>query len=344
MTVERLVVARQSSNPDDIQAYIESLAKMLGNTAALNRNPIVAYALASQMLPRARDQAPDRVDDLAKALADLQQRAPDATSEIQAHLFETEPPNPEGGEIAARQYRIIGQIQTAIAGGRFDQARSLLPDIDTPNSRSQLAALIAFGEAARAIADHDDRAFVLVNALPAGVKRSLLYAGMVATAPDANSARQALSLLVPDAKSLPAEHRIRVYSAAATAALRWDTDAFWNMFNELASSYNDAYVNPRRVRFNPRSRITSTDSPFILPGRQGFYEAVATEHGRHNFTLRVAGANSFSMASVIAGAGAAEPARLEAVLLGLLDESLKANSLVGLAALRLKPEPAEPAK
>ena len=60
-TIEDLTATRNSANPDNIQALIESTLKLLANPTAENRNPVVAYALAiATPSPRARSHARPR--------------------------------------------------------------------------------------------------------------------------------------------------------------------------------------------------------------------------------------------------------------------------------------------
>jgi hypothetical protein len=90
-----------------------------------------------------------------------------------------------------------------------------------------------------------------------------------------------------------------------------------------------------RKIYNPQSDA-ATDSSLILPGNRGFYEAVQTERGRHNFVLRVPGANAFTLAAFLAAADAMDPDSLSAVLPGLRDENTQAGAWVNLAQVRLK--------
>ena len=76
---------------------------------------------------------------------------------------------------------------------------------------------------------------------------------------------------------------------------------------ELVKAYNDVYGYPRPGRFDPRSvRRTynpgaspAADSALIAAGARGFYEAVETERGRHNFALGVPGVMAFSMVAFL---------------------------------------------
>ncbi|HEV8148511.1 MAG TPA: hypothetical protein VGP79_19105, partial [Bryobacteraceae bacterium] len=116
---------------------------------------------------------------------------------------------------------------------------------------------------------------------------------------------------------------------------------------EVIEATNDASQRPRRERFNPKivsaiysgAADTTTDAALILFGRRGLAEVVDTGVGRHNFALRVPGAGAFSLPDVLRHASAVDLKRLEAVLLGLHDETRLAEALNALAAARLKQPP-----
>jgi len=73
-----------------------------------------------------------------------------------------------------------------------------------------------------------------------------------------------------------------------------------------------------------------------LKSERSVYEAVQGERGRHNFGLRVPGVNAFTLTGFLASAGALDPDRTAAAVLGLRDETTQSAAWVSLAALRLK--------
>ena len=343
-TVEDLTATRNSANPDNIQSLIESTLKLLANPSAVNRNPVLSYALAYQLLPRARDLMPGHVAELQTEIAEFEAANPTVASQVQAALGTTQNPDPESGDPATRNFWLTGQVQNAIAAHQFDRARQLLARIDDLPVRGQISALITFGEAAYAIENKSDQAIGIANLLKPGIKRSLLYISMISTSPNRDAALQLLPLAAKDIAPLPAEQRVRLLSALAAALVRADTEAAFGVLNQLIAAYNDVRANPRRGRFdpasvrrtfNPRSDANS-DSALILPGNRGFYEAVQGERGRHNFGLRVPGASAFTLTTFLASAGQLDPDRMAAAVLGLRDETTQSAAWVSLAALRLK--------
>jgi hypothetical protein len=283
------------------------------------------------------------VDDLQSAAATMLSEVSGAPA-VSARLGNVGgSPGPDNP--AAHDFWVVGQIQKALGAGRFDQARGFLTELidpPVPPVRNQLSALITYHEGASAINARSEQAIPLANLLRPSIKRSLLYIGIVANAqPDI--ALQIVPLAAADIATLPAEHRVRLQSALAAALVRTDAQSALTTMNLLVTAYNDVYVNPRRIRFDPRaiarrSKDTDSvgDSSLIMAGSRGLYEAVQTRLGRHNFPLRAPSVSAFNMAGFLEAARTIDPARLEAAILGLRDENTCAQSLVALARVRLK--------
>jgi hypothetical protein len=269
-----------------------------------------------------------------------------SAAQIQARLGASQNPDQESGDPAYRDFQLTGRIKGELAAGRIDRARELLTRITDSDTRTQLAELIKFTEAGHAAEAHSDQAMPLANLLRGGVKRSLVYAGIIGNAAQPDAALQVLPLAVHDVEPLPAEQRIRLLAALSAALVKTDTQAAMGTLDLLVRAYNDVYSNPRRGRFEPRAARqiynkdtgvdTSTDSSLILAGTRGMYEAVQTERGRHNFTLKVPGVSALNLANFLMAAGTVDPGRLEAPILGLRDENTRAGALVRLGDLRIR--------
>jgi hypothetical protein len=134
-TVENFAATRNSANPDNIEALIEVTLKLLTIPAAVNRNPVVAYALAYQLLPRARDLMPDRAPELENAVLQLEAENAAAAAQVKAKLGALEDPDQESGDPAARASWLIRQIRNALASGQFDRARDLLTSLQDAPAR-----------------------------------------------------------------------------------------------------------------------------------------------------------------------------------------------------------------
>jgi hypothetical protein len=344
VTIEKLTATRLSANPDDISLMIEAAVKLLKSDLAISHNPVVSWALGWQLLQQARELEPSRVTELENTLTSVQSSYSVPAGDIQNQLGSSENPNPEGGDTAHRNYWLVGQIQGALGADRIDQARSLLPEVTDLPARGQLTTIVGFRDAAIATPKRLNEALPLANLVPGGIKRALLYIGMVATAKDRDTALQMAALAVRDIAPLPAEQRVRLSSTLTAALLGINVDAAITNLSDVVHASNDAYVSPRRGRFDPGSvrrtynpdRTSFSDSMLILPSARGFTEAVETVRGRHNFTLRAPIPAVFSIADLISAATVVEPGRLESAILELRDENTRASALARLADLKLK--------
>jgi hypothetical protein len=203
--------------------------------------------------------------------------------------------------------------------------------------RGQINSLIAFNEAARSLENKSDQALSMANQLKPGIKRSMLYIGMIAGSTRPDVALGLVPLAAKDISTLPAEQRVRLLSALAASLVRVDTETSFAILNQLVAACNDVRTNPRRGKFDPAGvRRATSDSSLILPGNRGFYEAVQTQRGRRNFGLHVPGVDAFTLTAFLAAADPKDYERLSTAILGLRDETTQAAAWVTLAQRRLK--------
>jgi len=322
-----------NTNPDLVTAYIGAVAGLLANNAAAaNVDPVAAYALAYQLLPKARDLGLVDADDLEKFLTQAGAQNSSAAVGVGAAL---------GGQPASvsnqsKFARSIAQIKAAISAGRFEQARDILTGVDGVTVRSQIGSVIDFAEGAYAIRGKDsDRAMALAGKLPGGVKRALLYAGVVATAANRLTAIFALHLGLKDADLLSYEQRMALLPALAAAARPVDRDETQAVLSLLIASINDASTTPRKSRFDPKYSLPF-DGPRVVFGPGGFQEAIQGAQGRASFPLKVTGVNAFSLEQFIGQAKSEDFMRLEASVGTLRNEFQLTKGYLALAKLRLK--------
>jgi hypothetical protein len=320
-------------NPDMVTAYIGAVADLLSNNAiAASFDPVAAYATAFQLLPKAQDLALGDADTLQKVLQQMQAQYSSAAAAVEARLGAEPPAVPNQSNFA----RSMARIRAALAAGRFAEARDLLTEVDGVPTRSQIAALIDFSEAAHAMRGKDsDHAMDLAGKLPGGVKRSLLYAGIVATAANRLTAIMALHLGLKDAELLSYEQRMALLPAFAAACMAVDRDETQGVLNQLIASSNDASTTPRKSRFDPKD-TRAFDGARVLFGPGGFQETVQSARGRQNFSLKVTGVSAFSLESFIAQAKSMDFMQLEATVEGLRNELQLTKAYLALARLRLK--------
>jgi hypothetical protein len=324
---------RDDAYPDLEAAYIGAVAGLLANnTTAVTTDPVASYALAYQLLPKARDLQLADADSLDKFVVQMQTENSAAAAGVEAKL---------GGEPAATSTqskfaRLMTQIRTAIAAGRFADAREILMQVDGVTVRSLVGSVIDFSEAAYAIRGKDsDRALALAGNLSGGVKRALLYAGVVATSTNRLTSIFALHLGLRDADLLSYEQRMAMLPALGTASSAVDRDETQAVLSLLIASLNDADNNPRKIKFDPRYSF-AFDGPRALSGSGGFQEVIQGLQGRQSFPLKVTGVNAFSLEGFIAQAKNVDFMRLEASVETLRSELQLTKGYLALARLRLK--------
>jgi len=340
--VANLMAARESANSDDVESYIKSALTVLTGTGNPNYDPIVAFAIAYQLLPKARESLPGSADQLETILVQLESQVASA-AEIQSKLGRAQLPEDAVGPLLMGSDRLIGKALRLALANRFQEARDTLLSAGDSDVEWQVKALIDFAEAADAIGRKDiAKASYLANSLQPGVKRSLLYAGIMSVT-SRGVASEELKLAMRDVEMLSAEQRMFVLAALGAAMLHADLDWTLTVVNQMVVAANNASMRPRRVKFEPKSvRVFSvtaertTDGSLIVFGSRGLYEVVAGSLKRHQFRLQVPGVVRFTLPAFLGDAGAIEAKQLEAAVLGLRDENRLTSALNALAALRLK--------
>jgi hypothetical protein len=343
-SIANFAANRKSASSDDIRQYIDAALKVLTATNDPYYDPVAAYAIGYQLLPKVDDFAPDIADDVRKAVAAVRALAGAQAGQVESAFTSSGSADPEGGEGPRKRDRLVGRVLAAAVARKFAEARDLLTSVDDLPVRSQVGPLIDFAESAVALEKKDVQwSFTLANGLRGGVKRALLYAGLAAASRDHGEALGYVALGLRDIELLPAEQRMLITAGLAGAMLRVDADNGLSALNLFVKAANDAYSSPREGRFDPQvirkhsplsKSTTFTDSSLILANRRCLCEAVDTGRGRHNFTLKVPGLQATQLTDVVRNASGVDTGRLEAILLALKDETLMAAGLNALAALR----------
>ncbi|MEO8100252.1 MAG: hypothetical protein ABI811_21300 [Acidobacteriota bacterium] len=338
---------RYSANPETVEAYIQALIKLINDAssatlagktlATANYDPTVVYAMAIQLQGHAKDLELASADALARAAASLQT----STTALAALSSAPDPYTPG----AAERTRYVRDTFTAMSRKRFDEARMTASRIGDANTTRQLNPLIDYAEALAAFSSSDvETAIRYANAIrPGGVKRAMLYAGLVAKT-NFTIGDPLANLLQRDAQVLPAEFRAAMLCALANALLRQHRpDQAYQLLSQIGMALNDARTAPRRARFDPARlrRVSSgagggTDVDSIPLGTNRFFAVVDTGQSRLNFDITVPGVSIFTLPRVLAGAGEIDVNRLQAVVAGLRDETERAAALTAIAELRLK--------
>ncbi|HEV2444358.1 MAG TPA: hypothetical protein VGS58_00490, partial [Candidatus Sulfopaludibacter sp.] len=234
-----LRATRNSASADDVQAYINAALKVLTASNDPNYDAVAAYAVAIQMLPKARDVAPDQVDALQSAVNQLAAQTGGLGAQIQAKVGGGAA-DPNQGEGPRLRDRIVSRLLSAAGAGRIVEARSLLRSVDDFSVRSQLARLVDFAEASADIGKKDIQpALALSAGLRPGIKRCLLYCGIQA-ASTREAALAEFAVAAKETEALPAEQRAFLWSAIASSMLRLDLESVYLAINQTVAALNDA--------------------------------------------------------------------------------------------------------
>lgn len=337
-TVTNFSSTRYSTNPEVVEAYVGAILKIAQKpNYVANYDATVLYVVASQTEPRAREMQLE-TRDLSAIMTRI---ATSAGLQIRSGPGVDVPVDtPE-----VRRQRAAGEVLTAVRGKRFSEARQSLTRVDDEEARGQLETLIKFGEAAQVVAAGDAvEGSRLSNAVrPGGLKRGLLYAGIVAGGGDIS--RSVIGLALEDAKVLPAEFRAAVLIALADALIKTDPERSYSVFRTIVEALNAARASPRQARFDPRQSRNpgkqgvgaATDIPYIPLSTSRFYEVVDVRGSRHSFDLGVPNVNVFTLPSLLLRSEKLDYRRLEATVLDLRGEKEQAAALLALVESRLKP-------
>lgn len=347
---------RMGANPDVISAYIDALRKMVEQSltspavspANSRYEPTVAYSLTLQLSAHARELDLES----ANALTELLPKISTSYAAFIAATLRADPP-PIVDERANRRQRVRA-IVAAIRRKRFEDARREMNSVgDEPTTR-QLSLLIDFAEASAALSRGDIEAAIrLTNRIqPGGVKRGMLYASLISKVP-APQHESYVSLGARDAQSLPPEFRAAVFSALSVALLEQkNPERAYTLMKEIVEALNEARVNPRQGRFDPRrlrgiksestqGASSTTDVPSIPLGINRFYMVIDTGENRLNYEIAVPGVTVFSLAETLKQAEALDPQQLESLILSVRDEAKQADAYLAIAELRFKKVGAE---
>jgi hypothetical protein len=343
---------RSSADPDAVEAYMRAVIRlseraMTPQTSAIPMSGFdstVAYALALQMTAHARELELSTSTELMQLSTRLYTgQAGQVEVAVGGGVGDVEAS--EGARVSKRMREIL----TAIRRKKFEDARRALNGLGDAQVSPRLSSLIDFAEASAAVSSGAlQLATSLASGLrPGGVKRTLIYAG-VAEKSDIVRAQQLASIASRDVQALPAEFRAAMYSALA-AALLGDPDRAYLFMRDIVTAMNDARINPRAARFEPRPEIGAmsrgagggTDVSGIPLATSRFFEVLDTGTSRYSMDLSVAGVNAFSLPVLLSRATHFEMQRLEALVSSVRDDAKQAEAMLAIAGLRLKIAEAE---
>jgi hypothetical protein len=340
-TILKLDTERHSASPDLIGDYILYVGRALKETEAPAREPRVAYALAYELLAKVRELQPEQADDFEQLTAKLSVLAGGLASAIQLQLKESSGTvSLAGMDADYRNALLLGTVFSQWRARRFDAARDAVSRISDQAARQQLGDLMVYGEAAAALERKDpEYALRLSHSLPRGMKHAMLYVGMAASAVEPVQNIEYLQLALKEMEPFFPEQQSFLLPAIAARMWKMDRERTYATLNQLVASMNAASLRPRRQKFDPTAARKLFDSemkgagdgPLIVNGRRSLSEVVVAGKGRRSFPLDLPGARTFDLVHLLPVLKDSDTARVEAIILGLRDESQRVQALVSLA-------------
>jgi hypothetical protein len=312
--------------------FLASAVRLLQNSQSTYQDPAGAFALAWQLLPKARELAPEYAGALEGALSFVEPQPEADAVKIRAKLGEA--PNPRkvdygtpGGDVA-----VLGQACSDFKAGNYRAASAGLSGVADASARAQVEALIQFALQAISLPATNAEPILDREIYPAGgAKRSLLYAAIAPATSTKTGALKAVTLGLKDAEPLPMGQRACILPPLATAALPAAPDQAVAILKQMVAADNAAVGNPG----GSANGDSSANAPDIRCRATGPVEMVQTHESKLAFPLRAPGVDVFTIDAFLERAKAAEFSLLESAVLELKDETHLVNGLLALAKLRL---------
>jgi len=349
-TLLKLETERHSASPDLIADYIQYSSQTLKDTQAPAREPLVAYALAYQLLAKAKDLQLQNTADLEQLTDRLMLLAGDSVSAIQIYLKDSTAIPLSDVDQGSRNALLLGVVLGQWRARHMDAAREAVTRISDQAARQQLGDLMVYGDAAAALEKKDpDYAMRISPGLPRGMKHAMLYTGMASGTRDSIQAIEYLQLALKEIEPFFPDQQSFLLSAIAAGMWKVDRDRTYSILNQLVASMNAASDQPRRQKFDPTAVRKLFDSEMkgasdgeqIIKGRHALSEVVEVgggrgsddrdKTGRRSFPLDLPAVRTFDLNRLMPVLKGADPARLEAIAVGLRDESQRVQALVALA-------------
>jgi len=310
------------ANLDLAVGFLDKAAQVVQNYQTISADALDAYALAYQMLPKARQYALQDVGPFDTALLGLESKLGANAAKIRGDLGVAPAADPYGAPQS--EFVSAAEALSQIRAGRFDAARAGLTRFGDTAVRGQLEGLIAFEEAAQSL-PHDNAERVLDRPIfpDAGAKRALLYAAIVPAAGTHDGAVRALRMAIEETGPLPLAQRLCLLPALASAALPIDVDEALDLLHQIVKDDNEAAGMQGEV-------------PNMRCGESGLQELTSTGEARQAFLLQTPRVHTYSLDAVLAQAKNMELSKLESAIAELQDETLLVNALLALAELRLQ--------
>lgn len=359
------VISLAGNRPNVLQAqlraYLEASADVLSRPTTDSTAQQYDYAAAFQLLPKARQFAPDLAPTFDLILRRVDPNIPEqlkGDSEERLALGRKIFRNPEqqvedfekATDPIERERLRYGAVVALLDKGEYERARSIARDLDDKVPRDLLLRVVEFVEAAKAIERGPlESALVLSRKFSAGLERSLLFASIAAEQnhqAQPNAALTSLDTALRDAEQVPADLRPSLLLALASVQAQFDGDAAINTLLQAVSAFNalgppeeqEIRVIVTGVRPVKPAGAPSLPLPQLPLGvsPSGFFIQLSYRAWGYAFPLKVKGVENFDIRPALLARFSGAPERAEAALSELRDESRLATALSSLASAYLE--------
>ena len=342
------------------RAYLTAAVQLLLLPVADPGERASRYGLAYQLLPMAREFAPE----LAPL---LEQRMQELSSALPEKLTQDTVPERLGGKTTGKSTEeMVGEIDETLdverreelryfaftsywIAGQFAEAREIAQQMDDRDLRRQALTLVDFGEALETLREGDrETALQLTADLPPGVKRALLYLGVAAEhvkEGESDRALDALRLSLEDTGRVDLRHRPYLLLAMSKVAASVDQQWAVTILQQAVDALNDMDHREKGTHGAGPGSWSRDSRPRGVPAPEGV-EIRATSNGfnmvfefgdrRSSFYLRIPGVTGYDLPNVLPAFASADAEQVEAIVSGLHSERRLALGLAHAAEARLQ--------
>lgn len=187
LPVVNILANKPGRSPRIIEAYLNEAANILSRAVSDPAKRQLNYVAARQLVSKAQEFNPSILPQLKSTMNALASDIPPKLLEQSTYANLLQKPSADNAtdslrEIASvpqgdrRDAKCLSLIFSSWRQGNFDLAQTISEGITNADLRTQLITLVGFGKAAKSIGAGDEEAAVaVVNTLPTGVERALLW-------------------------------------------------------------------------------------------------------------------------------------------------------------------------
>ncbi len=364
VSVISLQFSRPGYSPQTVRTYLEASLDMLSRPPADTRAQQLDYAAAYQLLPKARESAPDLAPafDLAMKRLDpsvpdrMKQGAPNSDLSRLSQPFARSDEENESDLLSTtdpekRQTLFYQLASSALRKNDFARARKFAADLENKDFRAQFLSLIDFGEAGKAVEDgHLEEALAAVKPLPVGVERGLMLANIAAAQIKKGETKIGIALLDEaqrETEQVSPSLRPTFLVALLSVLARADRDAALQLLTQAVAAFNERDKTEKSGDNTIRivgGRSASAAEASLRSNPTGFFMILTFGRSGSSSPLRAKGIEAYDLTPRLLRLFSADAERADAILSQLQDEARLGPALAALAAAYLDAAESKPAK